>query len=597
MKGTVVSSWIESSRKLFGDNLVNKAMEANKVSADHVFTPFEDVEDKVATGIVNYIGDAVGKNHKEIWGTMGQENIKTFSKNYPGFFRHESAFQFLKSMNDVHVIVMKRFRGATPPILDVQPLSSHSILFTYRSKRGLEDYLMGLLQGVSHHFKENIQIEVVEKKTNEVQMKLTFEKEIRFIKQYGLSKLLSLGIFKKIAFKTALLNSIVLAIVGFIITANPIQTGILFLAAFVASVLSATLINRPYKDIKREIQNLASGNYVESFFLKSSDEYEELMDEINQLKQTVQKDFIDFNAVTDEMYTFNNAVATIANTMQDTSDDIKEVLDEVSIAAITQAEDTERVVSVLNDSILNLTEVSKDSENNQTKIEDAVSGIESSFQNVANTAYEINEMLQRFSTIKNDSNLLKENADNITQIVSLVSAIARQINLLALNASIEAARAGEAGKGFAVVAEEVRKLSEQTNSAVEQINGSLNSFVGSIGTVVEGIDVQYDVLENENKKLKSAVEVSSLSNERLTVVSQMMIKSSRDLKKEADQIASLFDNIQNLAAIAQENSAATQEANSNVTVYVEQISELTEQISVFEEMIKSFQLDLAKYKI
>lgn len=597
MKGTVVSSWIESCRKLFGDNLVNKAMEANKVSADHVFTPFEDVEDKVATGIVNYIGDAVGKNHKEIWGTMGQENIKTFSKNYPGFFRHESAFQFLKSMNDVHVIVMKRFRGATPPILDVQPLSSHSILFTYRSKRGLEDYLMGLLQGVSHHFKENIQIEVVEKKTNEVQMKLTFEKEIRFIKQYGLSKFLSLGIFKKIAFKTALLNSIVLAIVGFVITVNPIQTGILFLAAFVASVLSATLINRPYKDIKKEIQNLASGNYVESFFLKSSDEYEELMDEINLLKQTVQKDFIDFNAVTDEMYTFNNAVATIANTMQDTSDDIKEVLDEVSIAAITQAEDTERVVSVLNDSILNLTEVSKDSENNQTKIEDAVSGIESSFQNVANTAYEINEMLQRFSTIKNDSNLLKENADNITQIVSLVSAIARQINLLALNASIEAARAGEAGKGFAVVAEEVRKLSEQTNSAVEQINGSLNSFVVSIGTVVEGIDVQYDVLEKENKKLKSAVEVSSLSNERLTVVSQMMIKSSRDLKKEADQIASLFDNIQNLAAIAQENSAATQEANSNVTVYVEQISELTEQISVFEEMIKSFQLDLAKYKI
>lgn len=500
-------------------------------------------------------------------------------------------------MNDVHVIVMKRFRGATPPILDVQPLSSHSILFTYRSKRGLEDYLMGLLQGVSHHFKENIQIEVVEKKTNEVQMKLTFEKEIRFIKQYGLSKFLSLGIFKKIAFKTALLNSIVLAIVGFVITVNPIQTGILFLAAFVASVLSATLINRPYKDIKKEIQNLASGNYVESFFLKSSDEYEELMDEINLLKQTVQKDFIDFNAVTDEMYTFNNAVATIANTMQDTSDDIKEVLDEVSIAAITQAEDTERVVSVLNDSILNLTEVSKDSENNQTKIEDAVSGIESSFQNVANTAYEINEMLQRFSTIKNDSNLLKENADNITQIVSLVSAIARQINLLALNASIEAARAGEAGKGFAVVAEEVRKLSEQTNSAVEQINGSLNSFVVSIGTVVEGIDVQYDVLEKENKKLKSAVEVSSLSNERLTVVSQMMIKSSRDLKKEADQIASLFDNIQNLAAIAQENSAATQEANSNVTVYVEQISELTEQISVFEEMIKSFQLDLAKYKI
>ena len=597
MKGTVVSSWVVSCRKLFGDSLVNKAMEANNVSSDHVFTPFEDVEDKVATGIVDYIGNSVGKNHKEIWGTMGQENIKTFSQNYPGFFRHESAFQFLKSMNDVHVIVMKRFRGATPPILDVQPLTSHSILFTYRSKRGLEDYLMGLLQGVSHHFKENIQIEVLEKKVNEVQMKLTFEKEIHFVKNYGLNKLLSFGIFKKTAFKTGLLNGILVGLLGFVLTGSAFQALVLLAATLLISFITAALIHRPYQDIKREIQNLGTGNYVESFFLKSSDEYEELMNEINLLKQSVQKDFIDFNAVTDEMYTFNNAVATIANTMQDTSDDIKDVLDEVSVAAITQAEDTERVVNVLNDSILNLTEVAKDSENNQSKIEDAVKGIETSFQNVATTAFEINEMLERFSKIKQDSNELKDNADNITQIVSLVSAIARQINLLALNASIEAARAGEAGKGFAVVAEEVRKLSEQTNSAVEQINGSLNSFVVSIGTVVNGIDVQYEVLEKENKNLKSAVEVSSQSNERLTVVSDLMIKSSRDLKKEADQIASLFDNIQNLAAIAEENSASTQEANSNVTIYVEQISELTKQIAVFEQMIKEFQNDLAKYKI
>ena len=54
-----------------------------------------------------------------------------------------------------------------------------------------------------------------------------------------------------------------------------------------------------------------------------------------------------------------------------------------------------------------------------------------------------------------------------------------------------------------------------------------------------------------------------------------MIKTSKELKKEADQITSVFDNIQNLAAIAEENSASTQEANSNVAVYVEHIHELT----------------------
>lgn len=597
MKGTVVSSWIESCRKLFGDKVVNQALEAHKLPVDRVFTPLEDVKDEIAVGIIDHIGNAVGKNHKEIWGTMGQENIKTFSKNYPGFFRHESAYQFLKSMNDVHVIVMKRFKGATPPLLDVKPISSHSILFTYRSKRGLEDYLMGLISGVSEYFKEKIEIEVLGRKAGEIQMQLTFENEIQSVKRYRLSQLLSFGIFRKLAFKTAFINTVLVGLLGFLLV-NSVSEGLaIAIITFLVSMLSTSVINRPQKVIKGEIEKLGQGDFVESFYIHSNDEYEELMEQINHLKKNVQKDFINFNAIVDEMDTFNNKVTSIAITMQNTSNDITEVLDEVSAAAITQAEDTEKVVGVLNDSINNLTEVSEESESNKLKIEEAVSSIESSFTKVANTASEINAILIKFSQIKNNSNELKENADNITQIVSIVSAIAKQINLLALNASIEAARAGEAGRGFAVVADEVRNLSEETNSAVEKINSSLTSFVSSIGTVVEGIDVQYDVLEKENAKLKTAVEVSSQSNENLSHVSGLMIKSSQELKKEAEQITSLFANIQNLAAIAEENSAATQEANSNVAVYVEHINELTEQITVFESMIKNFQVDLAKYKI
>ena len=76
-----------------------------------------------------------------------------------------------------------------------------------------------------------------------------------------------------------------------------------------------------------------------------------------------------------------------------------------------------------------------------------------------------------------------------------------------------------------------------------------------------------------------------------------MIRTSQDLKQEADHISSLFDNIQSLASIAQENSAATEEASSNVAIYVDQINELSNQISVFDSMIKNFQEDLKKYKL
>lgn len=597
MKGTVVSTWVESCRKLFGESVINDALKVNGLTNEHIFTPFEDVKDSVALGIVDHVGKAVGKSHKEIWFTMGEENIKTFSKAYPGFFRNDSAYQFLKSMNDVHVIVMKRFKGAVPPGLDVVPLNARSIKFTYRSKRGMEDYLAGLISGISKYFKEEIIVEVSEKRDFETDFILTFEKDIQYVKKFKLNQLLSFGVIKSSSIKTALLSTILFAIVAILCSIGILNTIFMSVTVFIASILSNTLIHRPRKLIAKELQKLSERNFVESIHIKSKDEYEEMMNIVDDIKKNVQKDFIGFNAIVDELYTFNGSIANIAGTMKGTSNDIANVLEQVAEAAITQAEDTEKAITVLDGSIHNVTQVSDDGQNNKAQIEKAVVGIEESFHNVQLTASQINEVLEQFKDIRQRGNDLKLNANDITQIVLIVSSIAKQINLLALNASIEAARAGEAGRGFTVVAEEVRKLSEETNNAVNQINESLTGFIASINQVVEDIDTQYVVLEQENTKLNDAVLTSSKTNKRLKVVSDLMINNSQDLKVEADNITNLFDGIQGLAAIAEENSASTQEASSNVSVYVEQIYELTKQIEIFDGMITNFQEDLSNYII
>ncbi|HHT97823.1 MAG TPA: chemotaxis protein [Clostridiales bacterium] len=597
MKGTVVSTWVDSSRKLYGDKIVNEAMIKNGLSSAHIFNPLEDIDDNVAKGIVNYIGKAVNKSEKEIWFIMGVENIKTFSKKYPGFFRHESAYNFLKSMNDVHSIVVKRIKGSVPPQLDVEPININTAKFVYSSKRNMGDYLVGLISGVGEFFGEKIETKIMDNYNGRIVLELKFTNPIIYNKTFKLNQLLSFGLITSSAVKTALLSAVAILPLSFIVTKGLFKSLILAGLSFLVTFISTNLLNSPLKNITYELDKLVKKEFIANSHIHTNDEYEKIMENINLIKSDISYDFIGFNAIVDEMFIFNHTLSDISETMKDTSGEIGFVLEDVAQAAITQAEDTESAISVLDGTVKNVINVTNETQENKDKIATAVQNIEQSFNNVKQTAEGINTVLTRFFEIKQSGSNLKDNASNITGIVAIVAKIAKQINLLALNASIEAARAGEAGKGFVVVADEIKKLSEQTNDAVGKINNSLNEFADSIDYVVNDIDVQYDVLKSENKNLNSAINMSSKSNEELKLVSDIMVQTSQDLDVEVKQITNLFEGIQNLAAIAEENSASTEEASSNVTVYLEQIGELSNQINTFEQMIKGFQDELSKYII
>ena len=94
---------------------------------------------------------------------------------------------------------------------------------------------------------------------------------------------------------------------------------------------------------------------------------------------------------------------------------------------------------------------------------------------------------------------LKANAAKMQDIMGLISNIANQTGLLALNASIEAARAGEAGRGFSVVASEISNLSSQTNSATGDINSLITGIVGSIEAMTESMELLLESSRLQNQ--------------------------------------------------------------------------------------------------
>ena len=146
-------------------------------------------------------------------------------------------------------------------------------------------------------------------------------------------------------------------------------------------------------------------------------------------------------------------------------------------------------------------------------------------------------------TLKEDMSTLGQNAAAITQIMSVISDIADQTNLLALNAAIEAARAGEAGRGFAVVADEVRKLAEKTMASTSEVGNAINAIQKSTDKSIRQVEISVE-------GVNAATELAGRSGDALQEIVQMA-------ESAADQVRAI-------AAASEQQSATSEEINRSI---------------------------------
>ena len=168
-----------------------------------------------------------------------------------------------------------------------------------------------------------------------------------------------------------------------------------------------------------------------------------------------------------ESDTLNQVVQKLADNIQKSEIKITDIntlveevgikLDNVEESTITVTEDLEKTFDVLDSFV--------------SKLNLVVGSIDESTQHQ-------NDLVEKVAS-------LTDQAKNIKDVLSIISDIADQTNLLALNAAIEAARAGEHGRGFAVVADEVRKLAERTQKSLSEISSNVNLITQNVVEIAE----------------------------------------------------------------------------------------------------------------
>lgn len=358
-------------------------------------------------------------------------------------------------------------------------------------------------------------------------------------------------------------------------------------------------IAKPIRQITGQVEEMAGGNLqLEELRVRNRDEVGRLAEHFSVMKEQLRGLISHVSSSSHQVAATGEELLAGSGETSRVAEHIARSIQEVAEGAQLQSgiiDEISQLTRSANDSVARISQGSESAA--QASAQAAVTadqGTRAMVETMENMALIKDKIMGIEKTVR----LLEEKSGAIGEILGLITAIASQTNILALNAGIEAARAGEQGKGFAVVAAEVKKLALQTGSASEEI-GTL------IGEIKDEIAQAAAATREEVAAVTAGLELASTANvsfrdilkaaERAAEHCRTAADASADVSVRMDGLAAAVEQIsaisaeaagqsQNVAAAAQEQNASMEE----VAAGAQQLSQMADEL---QKLVSFFRLD------
>lgn len=304
----------------------------------------------------------------------------------------------------------------------------------------------------------------------------------------------------------------------------------------------------------------------EARFARLRDEAGNIMNAVLKLRGELTGVVADLKTQSKALFTQSDSLSeSAANTMTNMKDTDRAV-DEMANGATMLAQETQSA----SESVVEIGNMIDEVNDNSEALAKDADDMKELGENAENILKQLidgqHEMVEHIGVVSDKTHEANQAAEKIAEVVSLITEIASQTNLLSLNASIEAARAGDAGRGFAVVAENIKQLAEQTTSSAADIQDIIHDLETKSNETVEKTDAVNKIVNKQSEDMKKTADIlNQVIKGIIGLIDRIdgIATSVANMDKSKEKVV---DVIQNLSSVSQENAASTEETSASTSM-------------------------------